>query len=103
MKRTAVIPIVNEVVITIKGVKYQNQTITMDVYCDVKSKQGTQAVCDEPYFIAGSSFWEKQFGKTQERAIQQICKRGIEAFLKANPEDDESPEKEKNPVKLKMV
>jgi hypothetical protein len=98
MEVKEVIPVVSTIIVPIEGVKfrrkipstyeskYENILCSINVTCNTQDGEGkkwshTQAHCEEPYFIMGSSFWEEAFGKTQTKKIKSLCNKSIKEYL----------------------
>jgi len=81
-------PIIYSMVVAIDKVKYKNTFCKIEVEClafsidDDPIFQPSKASCEEPYFIMGTSFWEKSFGKKQANRIKKLCDKAIKEHIK---------------------
>jgi len=85
MKIKETVPVISSLLVVIEGLKYKDTLCTIEVNCLCTDAEKptfsiTKASCDEPYFIAGKSFWKEKFGTRQVNRIEKLC---VEDYLKS--------------------
>jgi len=92
MKVKETMPVISSIIVVINDLKYRDQFCTIEVTCNARNDDNrewspTTAECEDPYFIMGSSFWEKQFGKKQSNRIKKLCEQAIKDYLEKENND----------------
>lgn len=88
MKVKNTFPIISDIIVVIKDVKYKDTLCTMDVFCSFSHhKDGkpvfrvNKAECEDPFCIMGISFWKDRLGTRQTNRIKKLCDQAIKDYL----------------------